>query len=529
MWLLDSKTLELKLYYDNAIPHYAILSHVWGENEISFQQNNGSRTEIESHAGYIKIQKCCAQAAMDGFEHAWIDTCCIDKTNSAELSEAINSMFKWYRNATECYIYLADITSVDDLWKSRWFTRGWTLQELLAPASAIFFNKDWIEIGTKASLAEKISLVTKIPIRVLLGRKSEGDQELSLAQVMSWAANRETTRVEDVGYSLLGIFGVNMPMIYGEGDKAFLRLQHEIIKVSTDQSLFAWGRSSNRDYQRQMLGDDRSAFARSPADFAACGNVVQSTFKDISEFSLTNKGLRIEVPLDPLQKVRRYVAYLNCKEQDPSKAEFSQLGIQLRQISDDQYVRVAGSTVFVPSSVKKKKKCTIYITEPGASFGFSMGTDSFPKRKIMFSPSYNQCLENGFLLAGQVAYKDANELDIYCFRSQSPEQFAASALYFMHESKPNVRFIVVFGVIDYRVWIDIEISSDNELLGDIAKSYFSKYGRDEHLLHPKRWQARDSWRDRVTVSLQDGSSANVALERGLVSGIESYLVHVTVT
>jgi Heterokaryon incompatibility protein (HET) len=187
MWLLDSKTLELKLYYDNAIPHYAILSHVWGENEISFQQINGSRTEIESHAGYIKIQKCCAQAAMDGFEHAWIDTCCIDKTNSAELSEAINSMFKWYRNATECYIYLADITSVDDLWKSRWFTRGWTLQELLAPASAIFFNKDWIEIGTKASLAEKISLVTKIPIRVLLGRKSEGDQELSLAQVMSWA------------------------------------------------------------------------------------------------------------------------------------------------------------------------------------------------------------------------------------------------------------------------------------------------------------------------------------------------------
>ena len=112
MWLLDSKSLELKLYYDNNIPPYAILSHAWGENEVSFQQINGPRDQIQFHAGFIKIQRCCAQAATYGFEHVWIDTCCIDKTNSVELSEAINSMFNWYRNATECYVYLADVTSL---------------------------------------------------------------------------------------------------------------------------------------------------------------------------------------------------------------------------------------------------------------------------------------------------------------------------------------------------------------------------------------------------------------------------------
>jgi hypothetical protein len=196
MWLLNSGTLELDLYYDNKTPHYTILSHVWGENEVSFQQINGSRTEIQNHAGYVKIQKCCEQAANHGFEYVWIDTCCIDKTNSAELSEAINSMFKWYQDSTECYVYLEDVTSLDDLPASRWFTRGWTLQELLAPTSAVFLNKYWQEIGTKASLAKVISLITNIPIRVLLGQECEA---FSVAQVMSWAANRETTRVRMLG------------------------------------------------------------------------------------------------------------------------------------------------------------------------------------------------------------------------------------------------------------------------------------------------------------------------------------------
>ena len=156
---------------------------------------------------------------MDGFEHVWVDTCCIDKTNSAELSEAINSMFKWYQNATECYVYLLDVDGLQDLAASRWFTRGWRLQERIAPESAVFFNKDWVEIGTKSSLANEISTITRIPASILTGQNNE---QYSVAQVMSWAAGRITTRIEDSGYSLLGLFGVNMPMIYGEGERGFL-------------------------------------------------------------------------------------------------------------------------------------------------------------------------------------------------------------------------------------------------------------------------------------------------------------------
>jgi hypothetical protein len=172
----------------------------------------------ESRSSPMPDSSSCAQAATDGFELVWIDTCCIDKTKSAGLSEAINSMFNWYRDATECYIYLADVTGVHDMDKSRWFTRGWTLQELIAPESAIFFNKEWSDFGTKSSLAENISSITNIPVQVLLHQKGP---RYSVAQVMSWTAKRQTTRVEDLGYCLLGIFGVNMPMIYGEGEQAF--------------------------------------------------------------------------------------------------------------------------------------------------------------------------------------------------------------------------------------------------------------------------------------------------------------------
>lgn len=121
-------------------------------------------------------------------------------------------MFNWCQNATDCYVYLVDVDSTQYLMTSRWFTRGWTLQELLAPDSAIFFNNEWREVGTKSSLAEQISIVTKIPTQVLL-RKEGGDLvNFSVAQIMSWDSDRQTTRVEDMGHCLLGIFGVNMPM-----------------------------------------------------------------------------------------------------------------------------------------------------------------------------------------------------------------------------------------------------------------------------------------------------------------------------
>jgi hypothetical protein len=169
-------------------------------------------------------------------------SCCIDKTSSAELSEAINSMFRWYSRSKVCYAYLTDVSYDgfdDSLPKSRWFTRGWTLQELLAPSSVVFYSAEWTRIGDSEVLISVLRNVTRIDEGILSRTKSL--DWVSVAEKMSWAATRETTRVEDMAYCLLGIFDINMPLLYGEGGRAFQRLQEEILRNSQDQSLFAWG------------------------------------------------------------------------------------------------------------------------------------------------------------------------------------------------------------------------------------------------------------------------------------------------
>ncbi|KAI5995240.1 heterokaryon incompatibility protein-domain-containing protein, partial [Pisolithus marmoratus] len=235
---------------------YAILSHRWGA-EVTYEEMIGfmtmeerKRDEVRNRYGYEKIIKGCEQAKEDGYEWLWIDTCCIDKRSSAELSEAINAMYRWYQNAQVCYAYLNDVdkavfpTERDDSkfdqsngWPE-WFSRGWTLQELIAPKQVKFFNKDWVPIGNKQHLAPVLTNITRIPRDVLTGGLA--GKRLSVAQIMSWAAERETERMEDRAYSLMGLFGVNMPMLYGEGNKAFRRLQLEIIKETGDHSIFAW-------------------------------------------------------------------------------------------------------------------------------------------------------------------------------------------------------------------------------------------------------------------------------------------------
>jgi hypothetical protein len=220
------------------IPPYAILSHTWGSDgeEVTFQDlvnHNGT-----DKVGYAKIQFCGEQAAKDSLQYFWVDTCCIDKTNSAELTEAINSMFGWYQNAAKCYVYLSDVSTPEHVanqtstvpWqeafrKSRWFTRGWTLQELIAPASVEFFSLERKRLGDKRSMEQQVHEITGIAIQALRGKPLFG---FSVAERMSWAAKRSTTRKEDKGYALLGIFNIHMPLIYGEGEKAFNRLREEI-------------------------------------------------------------------------------------------------------------------------------------------------------------------------------------------------------------------------------------------------------------------------------------------------------------
>ncbi len=247
MRLLHATNLKVEEFVESQSKSYtyAILSHTWQDEEITFQDMQG---ELPTHKkGFSKLKSSCIQAKKDGYEYIWIDTCCIDKSSSAELSEAINSMYRWYKEAAICYAYLSDVLSseVEDPWhnrsrfrKSRWFTRGWTLQELIAPRQLIFLSESWTELGTKTELVKLISDITTIDRDILLSGNI-GRSTVSVARRMSWAARRITTRVEDRAYSLLGIFDVNMPLLYGEGYKAFIRLQEEILKQTDDESIFA--------------------------------------------------------------------------------------------------------------------------------------------------------------------------------------------------------------------------------------------------------------------------------------------------
>lgn len=239
MRLINTTTRKVEEFRGN-IPKYAILSHTWDEKEMTLQEMQQSGPE--KLTGYEKVDRCCKVVAKEGFEYVWIDTCCIDKHSSSELSEAINSMYQWYKEAQVCITYLSDVLSADDpsrLLSSfktcKWFKRGWTLQELIAPSMVEFYGRndkgDWTEIGTKLSLQRAIFEATGIPIEVL---KTGEVRDICVAKRMSWASRRETTREEDRAYSLMGLFDINMPMVYGEGKRAFVRLQEEIMKISNE-------------------------------------------------------------------------------------------------------------------------------------------------------------------------------------------------------------------------------------------------------------------------------------------------------
>lgn len=230
--LKENGELSLALFNNN-IPPYAILSHTWGDDEVSFSDVEAGKGQ--SKAGYHKIRFCGEQAARDGLKYFWVDTCSINKSDFTELSEAINSMFRWYRDSTRCYVYLSDVPYDRPTWEStfrqsRWFTRAWTLQELLAPRSVEFFSQDDVRLGDKTTLERHIHEVTGIAISALQGISLS---QFSVGERFSWAETRQATREEDEAYSLLGIFGVHMPLIYGEGRaSAFKRLREEVDKVS---------------------------------------------------------------------------------------------------------------------------------------------------------------------------------------------------------------------------------------------------------------------------------------------------------
>ncbi|KAK4194526.1 putative vegetative incompatibility protein HET-E-1 [Triangularia verruculosa] len=359
MRLLNTTTLRLESPWSS--PVYAILSHTWGEDEVLFVDISDQLKPLPtSKNGFRKVMDSCERARQDGYNYIWIDTCCIDKTSSAELSEAINSMFRWYHRADRCYVYLSDVNNPSGplvlFENSRWFTRGWTLQELIAPRDVRFYDSQWAFLGSRQvlrgtpyaglltinDLADRIHEITGIPVEILRWFSPKSDSPLvrrrskrsgldkyeptyklenylracSTGQIMSWAAYRLTARKEDEAYSLLGLFGVNMPLLYGEGRHAFYRLQQEILKTSSDQSILA--------YDRQFYSDSRHLLADSPRCFAS-SEVVQS-LKDGPIFSASTssfdllpspKAVEAGVLMCPLfrqgkQDKTRYLAILNC-------------------------------------------------------------------------------------------------------------------------------------------------------------------------------------------------------------------------
>ncbi|KAK4220849.1 ankyrin repeat-containing domain protein [Podospora fimiseda] len=339
MRLIDTSTLELVEFYKD-IPNYAILSHRWGNEEITLQDlfrikaNNKTDNNRE---GYVKVVKFCRIAELHGLKYGWVDTCCIDKTSSSELAEAINSMYRWYEKSALCFAFLSDVGERFTQWgnrtttlsKSEWFTRGWTLQELIAPSVVIFLDSKWGKIGTKSSLCAELSKITGIPKAILAGKPPH---TASIAQRMSWASKRETTRVEDIAYCLMGLFGVNMPMLYGEGEGAFVRLQEEIIKTSEDHTIFAWQLSNWRH-----VPPNGGPLASSPVHFSEChdlGPIRDPGNRLLSGvISTDNKGIYLKlslVPPNPKNRDDIHIAILPCRR---AESPGTRTGIPLKPVS----------------------------------------------------------------------------------------------------------------------------------------------------------------------------------------------------
>jgi hypothetical protein len=362
MRLLNTETVKLHVFFGRK-PPYAILSHRWGEDEVNYKDVMKGRN-LEA-AGWTKVRQCCSFVRGLGFHWVWIDTCCIDKRSSSELVESINSMYMWYQGADMCFVYLADVRcrpenvhSYKDLApdfygmrgmgtsrerqpepepiegktiklfrRSKWFTRGWTLQELLAPRKLIFLDSHWNMFGSKKSLNDLVSDITGIA-----NLASENVLEASVARKMSWAARRSCTRPEDMAYSLLGIFEVNMPLIYGEGEEqAFERLQLEIIKRSGDESIFTF----------YSAVDWANVLASSPRYFEESAGIRPFEPRTPrAPYSCTRKGLEISTILLPSPMSafghKIYFMPLNCAREGALKP----MAVRLGRINDDEYFRI---------------------------------------------------------------------------------------------------------------------------------------------------------------------------------------------
>lgn len=386
MKLLNCTTLRIEEFFGPSVPPYAILSHRWEAGEVTYQEVMNLQG-LDQKAGWVKVREACRVARSKGYDYAWVDTCCINKQDLTELTEAINSMFQWYAKAGVCFAYLSDVPpGQSSIESSLWFTRGFTLQELIAPNEVEFLDSEWHPIGTRATRCNEIHLRTRIDKEVLLRGATSGRtverilDDIPLARRMSWASGRTTTREEDVAYSLLGVFGINMPLLYGEGKNAFMRLQTEIMKEKNDMTLFAWVSSPAKPDQ-QGTPRYRGILATSPREFEHASDLVFS--KDITynpevsfakskhnterlteqqltldQYAMTNKGLRIDTELNTGKDKTQYLR-LGCRRNgwDPEESA----SISLIHHGGGVFLRSQPSKIFTINNVSREGKMTLYV------------------------------------------------------------------------------------------------------------------------------------------------------------------------
>ncbi|OAP58291.1 hypothetical protein AYL99_07381 [Fonsecaea erecta] len=519
MRLLNTKDIIIESFPSPArpkIPDYVILSHRWRDQEISFQdiehrKAGDSTADLEGIEGYDKILHCCREARNVGFEYVWIDTCCINKNDQVELTEALNSMFHWYRRAQVCYAYMSDVESDEDplaegskFRESKWFTRGWTLQELVAPQYVIFFDRHWKEIGTKSSFQDLITKITGIPAQVLL-TNSAGD--ISVAQRMSWAANRQTARTEDLAYCLLGLFNVNMPMVYGEGYNAFRRLQLEFMKVSDDQTIFAWSDS----------GGDRGLLARSPEDFRHCADVRR--YGDSPAFAVTNKGINLKLPLIP-QPDGTFLGVLSCqRKQGYVYPDRYPLGIYLSRPDEkypSSYVRVHSSRIEeIREDVSSYERTEVYVREADPT-GLDVSNWMQPESEYRFFFSIKQ---RGHALP-EVEYTDLETGSFWDVKEDGSISLTyrgsgCNSILVFRSADQDRLFAVSLGVHNYSVWSAMHTSSH----ANIKKLAWEYWGGD---LRMARWDNMD----RRKLDLGEGDVARLAIRKGQRDGRRAYLIDI---
>ena len=377
--LLHVESLTLQQFKDDDCPPYVILSHRWAEDPsdevvyddmANFHELCQSRFWKKARSA-AKIVGACQKVLEEGIHYLWLDTVCIKQDNPMELSTAINSMYRLYSNAEVCLAYLADYPSAEaqTLCLSDWFNRGWTLQELVAPMVVKFFDKEWRSMGDKGQLSEELTHRTCIDPAFLDANLLV--EHASISERMSWMAGRKTSVPEDTAYCLLGIFGVSMPLLYGEGkERAFLRLQEEIMRYSDDQSLFVWkteeqhptgSTGPNTPYNTGLL-------ASSPDCFRSTGNYSRYNHidDDNEPYQMTNKGIAIDLGLRVLDggsydayPPEMFIGILNCSSDESNNG--GRVGVYLRKVEGSHYCRVWPHKICQLKWSDRGRKQSIYV------------------------------------------------------------------------------------------------------------------------------------------------------------------------